>query len=250
VLVTEADSDNDRPFNQVHSLRGNRMTVKKATVPRVPLGANPFQAILLAGKAAGETASFAEEAEEFLRAAEPPEHDRWTQTEELTLRWSPSAYRRIEGLTKEVNNAVRDILDRPKRTRREGGEALRKALTVKNRPKAKAPTGPVIPVLNGLEAAIGEAGEWRITADINIPRGDEIVPVAPVALMDVRSGGRPKLDWAELEAVEGCEVEDGLLRFVPGARRATFRGATDVGSHPVRSALTRLVLELRVAKGE
>jgi RNA polymerase primary sigma factor len=68
--------------------------------------------------------------------------------------------------------------------------------------------------------------------------------------MDVRSGGRPKLDWAELEAVEGCEVEDGLLRFVPGARRATFRGATDVGSHPVRSALTRLVLELRVAKGE
>ncbi|MFB7568898.1 helix-turn-helix transcriptional regulator [Streptomyces sp. NPDC056165] len=250
LLVTEAAGDNDRPINQVHSLRGNRMTVKKATVPRLPLGTNPFQAVLLAGEAAGEAAPFAKEAEEFLRAAEPPEHDRWSQTEELTLRWSPSAYRRIEGLTKEVNNAVRELVARPKRSNREGGEALRKALTVKNRPKAKVPTGPVIPVLNGLEATIGEAGEWRITAEISIPRGDEIVPMVPVALLDVRSGGRPKLDWAELEAVEGCEVEDGTLRFSPGVRRAMFRGATDVISHPVRTALTRLVLELRAGKGE
>ncbi|UXY20010.1 helix-turn-helix domain-containing protein [Streptomyces cynarae] len=250
LLVTEAAGDNDRPINQVHSLRGNRMTVRKATVPRLPLGTNPFQAVLLAGEAAGEAAPFAKEAEEFLRAAEPPEHDRWGQTEELTLRWSPSAYRRIEGLTKEVNNAVRELVARPKRSSREGGEALRKALTVKNRPKARVPTGPVIPVLNGLDATIGDAGDWRITAEVSIPRGDEIVPMVPVALLDVRSGGRPKLDWAELEAVEGCEVEDGTLRFTPGVRRATFRGATDVTSHPVRTALTRLVLELRAGKGE
>ncbi|MFF9619983.1 helix-turn-helix domain-containing protein [Streptomyces griseosporeus] len=250
LLVTEAASDNDRPINQVHSLRGNRMTVKKATVPRLPLGTNPFQAVLLAGEAAGETAPFAKEAEEFLRAAEPPEHDRWGQTEELSLRWSPSAYRRIEGLTKEVNNAVRDLVARPRRSSREGGEVLRKALTVKSRPKAKVPTGPVIPVLDGLDATIGAAGEWLITAELSIPRGDEIVPMVPVALLDVRSGGRPKLDWAELEAVDGCEVEDGVLRFAPGVRRATFRGATDVTSHPVRTALTRLVLELRAGKGE
>ncbi|MFE2265233.1 helix-turn-helix domain-containing protein [Streptomyces griseosporeus] len=250
LLVTEADGDKDKPFNQVHSLRGNRMTVRKATVPRLPLGTNPFQAVLLAGEAAGDTAPFAKEAEEFLRAAEPPEHDRWGQTEELTLRWSPSAYRRIDGLTREVNNAVREIVARPKRSNREGGEVLRKALTVKNRPKAKVPTGPVIPVLNGLDATIGDAGEWRITAEVSIPRGDEIVPMVPVALLDVRSGGRPKLDWAELEAVEGCEVEDGTLRFTTGVRRATFRGTTDVTSHPVRTALTRLVLELRAGKGE
>ncbi|MEU0333134.1 helix-turn-helix transcriptional regulator [Streptomyces sp. NPDC006193] len=250
LLVTEAAGDHDRPINQVHALRGNRMTVRKATVPRLPLGTNPFQAVLLAGEAAGEAAPFAKEAEEFLRAAEPPEHDRWGQTEELTLRWSPSAYRRIEGLTKEVNNAVRELVARPRRSSREGGEALRKALTVKNRSKAKVPTGPVIPVLKGLDATIGDAGEWRITAEVGIPRGDEIVPMVPVALLDVRSGGRPKLDWAELEAVEGCEVEDGTLRFSPGVRRARFRGATDVTSHPVRTVLTRLVLELRAGKGE
>ncbi|MFF3318129.1 helix-turn-helix transcriptional regulator [Streptomyces sp. NPDC003035] len=250
LLITDATTDTDTPKNWVHSLRGNRMTVRKAVVPNLPLGTNPFQAVLLAGEAAGESAPFAHEAEEFLRAAEPPEHDRWGQTEELTLRWSPSAYRRINKLTTEVNSAVRELVARPKRSSREGGEALRKALTVKNRPKAKVPSGPVVPTLNGLEATIGDDGEWRITAEVSIPRGDEIVPMAPVAQLDVRSGARPKLDWAELVAVEGCEVEDGTLHFTPGVRRAKFRGSTDVTSHPVRTTLTRLVLELRAGKGE
>ncbi|MFF9036806.1 helix-turn-helix domain-containing protein [Streptomyces sp. NPDC014892] len=254
LLVTQSVNDAESEGvakNQVHSLRGNRMTVKTAGVPNLPLGTNPFQAVLLVGEAAGEAAPFAKEAEEFLRAAEPPEHDRWGQTEELTLRWSPSAYRRINTLTAEVNSAVRELVARPKRgNRSEGGEALRKALTVKPRSKAKAPSGPVVPVLDGLEATVGDDGEWRISADVSIPRGDEIVPMVPVAQLDVRSGGRPKLDWAELVAVEGCEVEDGVLRFAPGTRRAKFRGSTDVTSHPVRTALTRLVLELRAGKGE
>ncbi|MDX3064655.1 helix-turn-helix transcriptional regulator [Streptomyces sp. ND04-05B] len=248
-LANDAESEGGTK-NQVHSLRGNRMTVKTAGVPNLPLGTNPFQAVLLVGEAAGEAAPFAKEAEEFLRAAEPPEHDRWGQTEELTLRWSPSAYRRINTLTTEVNSAVRELVARPKRGSRDGGEALRKALTVKPKPKAKAPSGPVVPVLDVLEATVGEEGEWRITAEVSIPRGDEIVPMAPVAQLDVRSGGRPKLDWAELIAVEGCEVEDGMLRFAPGTRRAKFRGSTDVTSHPVRTTLTRLVLELRAGKGE
>ncbi|MEV7077075.1 helix-turn-helix transcriptional regulator [Streptomyces sp. NPDC093516] len=250
LLVTEADSDKDVPKNQVHSMRGNRMTVKRAGVPNLPLGTNPFQAVLLVGEAAGESAPFAKEAEDFLRAAEPPEHDRWGQTEELTLRWSPSAYRRINTMTTEVNNAVKELVARPRSGNRGGGEALRKALTVRTRPKAKAPAGPVVPVLDGLEATVGDDGEWRITAEVSIPRGDEVVPMVPVAQLDVRSGGRPKLDWAELVAVEGCEVEDGTLRFPPGTRRAKFRGSTDVTSHPVRTTLTRLVLELRAGKGE
>ncbi|WP_055690286.1 helix-turn-helix transcriptional regulator [Streptomyces prasinus] len=250
LLVTESEKDADGAKNSLHSLRGNRMTVKRATVPRLPIGTNPFQAVLLVGEAAGETTPFAKEAEEFLRAAEPPEHDRWGQTEELTLRWSPSAYRRINALTTEANNAVRELVARPKRSSREGGEALRKALTVKKKTKAKVPTGPVVPALDALDATVGDGGEWQITAEVTIPRGDEIAPMVPVAQLDVRSGGRPKLDWAELVGVEGCEVEDGILRFIPGARRAKFRGTTDVTSHPVRTTLTRLVLELRAGKGE
>ncbi|GGU13593.1 helix-turn-helix transcriptional regulator [Streptomyces coeruleorubidus] len=249
LLVTDAE-DADGTSNQVHSLRGNRMTIKKSAVAGLPLGVNAFQAVLLAGHAAGESVPFAEEAEEFLRAAEPPEHDRWGQTEELTLRWSHTAHHRIARLTTEVNAAVKELVARPKRSGSQEGVKLRKALTVPRKTAAKRVSGPVLPELDGLDATIGAGGEWQITAEVKLPRADELPAMTPVVLLDVRSGTRPKLNWAELVAVDGCEVEDGMLRFTPRARRAVFRGSTDVAGHPVRTALTRLVLELRAGKGE
>ncbi|MER5675477.1 helix-turn-helix transcriptional regulator [[Kitasatospora] papulosa] len=251
LLVTEAE-DKDGPPNHVHSLRGNRMTIKKSGVFGLPLGVTQFQGVLLLGQAAGESAPFAETAEEFLRAAEPPEHDRWGQTEELTLRWSHSAHHRITRLTTEVNAAVKDLVVRQKRPGSQESAKLRKKLTVPRRsavPK-RALGGPAVPVLDELDAEIGENREWRVTAEVKLPRHDELPAMTPVVLVDVRSGSGPRLDWAELVAVEGCEVMDGTLHFVPGARRAVFRGSTDPTSHPVRTELTRLVLELRAGTGE
>ncbi|MEU6144167.1 helix-turn-helix transcriptional regulator [Streptomyces sp. NPDC047081] len=250
LLVTEAE-DKDGAENQVHSLRGNRMTIKKSTVTGLPLGVTSFQAVLLVGHAAGESAPFADEAEEFLRAAEPPEHDRWGQTEELTLRWSHSAHFRIARLTTEVNAAVKELVVRPKRPGSQESAKLRKKLTVPRKTAvSKRGPGTALPELTELDAGIGESREWRITAEVKLPRAEELPAMTPVVLLDVRSGGRPRLDWAELFAVEGCEVEDGVLHFTPGARRAVFSGATDPTSHPVRTELTRLVLELRAGSGE
>ncbi|MGW2060012.1 helix-turn-helix domain-containing protein [Streptomyces sp. NBC_01544] len=250
LLITEAE-DKDGVPNQVHSLRGNRMTIKKSTVHGLPLGVTQFQAVLLVGHAAGESASFAGEAEEFLRAAEPPEHDRWGQTEELTLRWSHSAHNRISRLTTEVNAAVKELVVRPKRPGSEESSKLRKKLTVQRKTAApKRSSGPTVPELVELDAEIGESKEWRITAEVKLPRADELPAMTPVVLLDVRSGSRPRLDWAELVAVEGCQVEGGVLHFEQGARKAVFRGATDPTSHPVRTELTRLALELRAGSGE
>lgn len=250
LLVTDAE-DKDGAPNQVHSLRGNRMTIKKSTVSGLPLGVSTFQAVLLVGQAAGEAAPFAEEAEEFLRAAEPPEHDRWGQSEELTLRWSHTAHHRISRLTTEVNTAVRDLVVRPKSAASQESAKLRKKLTVQRKTAAaKRATGPTVPELVELDAEIGESQEWRITAEVKLPRADELPAMTPVVLLEVRSGGRPRLDWAELVAVEGCEVQGGVLHFEQGARRAVFRGATDPTSHPVRTELTRLALELRAGSGE
>jgi hypothetical protein len=250
LLVTEAE-DKDGAENQVHSLRGNRMTIKKSTVTGLPLGVTSFQAVLLVGRAAGESAPFAEEAEEFLRAAEPPEHDRWGQTEELTLRWSRSAHFRISRLTTEVNAAVKELVVRPKRPGSQESAKLRKKLTVRRKTAApRRGPGTALPELTELDARIGESREWCITAEVKLPRAEELPAMTPVVLLDVRSGSRPRLDWAELVALEGCRVEDGVLHFTPGARRAVFSGATDPTNHPVRTELTRLVVELRAGSGE
>ncbi|WP_404974466.1 helix-turn-helix domain-containing protein [[Kitasatospora] papulosa] len=249
VLVTEADDRDHGKPNRVTTMRGNRMTVKAGWVPGLPVGTNPFQAVLLVGRAAGDDAPFADEAEAFLRAAEPPEHDRWGQTEELRMLYSPSAYRRIGALTGQANKAVRDLVALPKKSRKAGSERLRKRLAVGGR-KTSRPTpvaGP--PTLEELDARIDDSGAWCVTAEMKIPVGGDSWRPAPVAKLDVRSGPRPVLAWSELVAVHNCEIVDGTIRFVPGSRTATFRGTTDVSTHPVRAQFSGLVVELRADKG-
>ncbi|WP_165298358.1 sigma-70 family RNA polymerase sigma factor [Streptomyces boncukensis] len=248
LLVTEA-TDADGKINRVTAMRGNRMTVTTKWVPGLPAGTNPFQAVLLAGRAAGDVTPFAAEAEEFLRASEPPEHNKWGQTDELRMRYSPSSHRRIAALTTATNKAVLDIVAVRKEKRPAGMGKVKKNLKIPHRPssKAKGPTTP--PQLDGLEAVIATSGAWEITAEVKVPHGGAPCSMIPVAKLEVRSGPRPLIKWAELVAVKDCEVEDGVLRFPHGGRRAVFRGVTDVATQPVRGALTGLVVELQESRG-
>ncbi|MFJ9606843.1 helix-turn-helix transcriptional regulator [Kitasatospora sp. NPDC101176] len=253
LLVTGADDADDR-HNRMVSMRGNRMTVKDSAVTNIPIGTNPFQAILLTGRAAGPEAPGAEAAEEFLRASEPPEHNKWGQTEELRLSYSPSAHRRIAALTAAANAAVRDLVAVPKAKRRNGGEAKiagRLKVGGGGPKKARPGAAAALPELDNVDALIDGTGAWSVTVDLRMAPGvDTDRPVTPVAKFDVRSGPRPAAPWKELVAISGCEVVDGSLQLSPGSRKAVFRGVTDVSRHPVRAQLTGLVVELRSGKGE
>ncbi|MFI6999701.1 sigma-70 family RNA polymerase sigma factor [Nocardia sp. NPDC050175] len=248
LLITEA-TDADGKINQVTAMRGNRMTVKTSWVPNLPVGTNPFQAVLLAGVAAGGEAPFAAAAEEFLRSAEPPEHNKWAQTEELRMRYSPSAHRRIAALTSATNRAVHELVAIPKEKKPGGTTKVRKRLKISGKPTAKVRGTVAPPKLDSLEASINSSGAWQITAEVKLSPGEEPWRMRPVAKLEVRSGPRPVVKWAELVAVSNCEVTDGVLLFTPNARRAVFRGITDVSAHPVRAALTGLVVELLESKG-
>ncbi|WP_406111335.1 transcriptional regulator [Streptomyces sp. NBC_01003] len=249
LLVTAADDADGKP-NTVVAMRGNRMTVKTSRVPELAVGTNLFQAVLLVGHAAGDEAPFSDEAEAFLRTSEPPEHNKWGQTEELRLRYSPSAYRRIAALTRDTNRAVRELIVLPKAKRGAGTDRLRKRLAVGGKKVARVSVEAGLPTLDDMDARIGDDGAWCVTAEVRVPAGGESWQLIPVAKLDVRSGPRPVVSWSELVAVDGCELVDGALHFTPGARRATFRGTTDVSTHPVRTSLTGLVVELRAGMGE
>ncbi|MFE4057111.1 transcriptional regulator [Streptomyces sp. NPDC059096] len=249
LLVTEA-TDSDGKINQVTAMRGNRMTVKTSWVPGLPVGTNPFQAVLLVGRAAGDDAPFAAEAEEFLRCSEPPEHNKWGQTEELRMRYSPSAHRRVTALTSETNRAVHSLVAIPKEKKQSGTSKVRKRLKIAHKPTNKVRATVAPPKLDDLNAVINVSGAWQVTAEVKVPHGTESWRMSPVAKLEVRSGSRPVVKWAELVAVSNCEVTEGVLLFPAGTtRRAVFRGVTDVSTHPVRAALTGLVVELQESKG-
>ncbi|MGW6556925.1 helix-turn-helix domain-containing protein [Streptomyces hydrogenans] len=248
LLVTDAEDADGKP-NRLVTMRGNRMTVRDSAVPGLPLAVNPFQAVLLAGTAAGPQAPFAAEAEQFLRAAEPPEHNKWGQTEELTLTYSTSAYRRINGLTRETNAAIKTLVARPKKGARQGGGRLAPKLTIGSGKKRRL-SAVSMPVLEELDAQVVEGGAWQVIGEIKIPPGGHAWRLVPVAKFDVRSGPRPTIEWAEVTGIDNCQVVDGTLRFADNARSATFRGVTDPATHAVRTSLSGLVVELRTGEGE
>lgn len=249
LLVTDAEDADGKP-NRVVGMRGNRMTVRDAAVSGLPLSVNPFQAVLLAGEAAGSQAPFAAEAEEFLRAAEPPEHNKWGQTEELALTYSSSAYRRIASLTRDTNVAIKELVVRPKKKPKAGGGRLTAKLTVGAGTKKRRLTAATLPVLEELDAQVIDGGAWQVIGEIRIPAGGHAWRLVPVAKFDVRSGPRPTIMWSELVGVDNCQIVDGTLRFSEGARSATFRGVTDPTTHAVRTSLSGLVVELRTGEGE
>ena len=248
VLLVTAAEDTDGKPNQLVSMRGSRMSVKTARVPDLPLGTSPFQAVLLAGHAAGQDAVEAEQAEAFLRASEPPEHNKWGQTEELRAGYSPTAHRRITEFTRMANGAVRELVARRKEQNSEGPKVLRDLLRLDGVPAAGSKGGG-FPTIFDVDAFVNEAGAWQVEAEVKLPVRQDGWVMSPVARFDVRSGGRPSVSWAEVVAGENCQFLDGALHFKAGARTATFSAITDASTHPVRAALAGLIVDLEKSKG-
>ncbi|MEU8434191.1 helix-turn-helix transcriptional regulator [Streptomyces sp. NPDC029216] len=248
VLLLTPAADTDERHSRVVSMRGNRMTISEHRPRELPLGTMPFQAVLLAGFATDRSGEDVAEAEAFLRASEPPEHDRWDRTEELTSLYERGAVARLKEFRGDVDKAVRALVGRRETKTGGGPAALRELL------RWDAPTGTQrrvqsFPVVRDVRARVGESGAWHVTVEIRLPVAEDPWRLTPVAKFDVRSGGRPVVSWAELEPDENCRVERGDLVIEPGVRSAVFRATTDPATHPVRSAYARLVVEVQKARG-
>ncbi|MEV7522234.1 transcriptional regulator [Streptomyces sp. NPDC091371] len=248
VLLLTPAADADERHSRVVCMRGNRMTISEHRPRELPLGTMPFQAVLLAGYATERDGEDVALAERFLRASEPPEHDRWDRTEELTSLYERGAVSRLKEFRSDVDKAVRALVGR-REAKRAGGPAALRELLAWDAPTGSARRTQGFPTVRGVTAHVGESGGWSVTVEVRLPPAEDPWRLTPVAKFDVRSGGRPVVEWAALAAEEDCRVESGDLVVEPGVRRAVFRGVTDPATHPVRSRYARLVVEVQKARG-
>ncbi|MGP4002907.1 helix-turn-helix domain-containing protein [Streptomyces sp. 8N706] len=246
LLVTPAD-DSDRVHSKVVCMRGSRMTVMSRRPREIPIGTDPFQAVLLAGYATGEEGVEIASAEAFLRASEPPEHDKWDKTEELAVTYARGALSRLKEFRADVDAAVRGIVGR-KGVRANGGPKVLQELLELDGP-AGGRRNEGHPTIRHLDGSVDPGGAWRVEAELRLPPREEPWLLTPVAKFDVRSGSRPTLHWAELTGGENCRVENGNLLIEPGVRSARFAGVTEVVSHPVSASLAKLVVDVQRARG-
>jgi hypothetical protein len=107
--LSRVDDDGGNDTSSVALVRGAGMVVKHHRVPGVPLQGGGYRAVLLAGTRHGSDPSDAA-IEEFLRSAEPPEHDQWVHhTNALRSRYRPGAKARLDELWSKIRLAVMEM---------------------------------------------------------------------------------------------------------------------------------------------
>lgn len=249
VLLVTAAADGADQANRVICMRGNRMTVFEQRPREIPFGTDPFQAVLLAGYATARDGTDVELAEAFLRASEPPEHDKWDRTEELTSSYEKGSLTRLKEFRSEIDKAVRSVIGKRETNRSEGPKALRDLLKLESADNTPTRRTHSSPTISDIEASVDVTGAWQVSVTLKIPDSNDPWVLTPLAKFDVRSGGRPTLRWQCLEGTRGCRSENGNLFIAPGTRTAAFTGKTDPSSHPVAASRARLMVEIPKARG-
>ncbi|WP_406528302.1 helix-turn-helix transcriptional regulator [Streptomyces sp. I8-5] len=247
LLVTPA-SEHDVGSDRISFMRATRMVVRDKKVNDLPLGHRRFQAVLLAGLAAGSSPEAAA-AEQFLRAAEPPDHNDWTGTEDLTATYVRGARQCILNFKKDAEQTVRDLLkgQEEESDTDEGPQILRDLLTLD---APKKPRSQGFPAVHTVEGEVSESGAWHVRVTVKLPERDAPWVLSPVARFVVRSGGNIPVKWAGVLVPErNCELTNsGNLLFRDGATRAVFKGVTDVSSHPVTAGMSCIEVDVPRAK--
>ncbi|MEU9439794.1 helix-turn-helix transcriptional regulator [Streptomyces sp. NPDC048304] len=245
LLVTPgADTDEDEEHSRIVCMRGTQMTVMVRRPRNLAMGMAPFHAVLLAGCAAGDDEA-AHAAEAFLRAAEPPGHDRWGATEGLTATYS-DAMRRLTEFTTAMDAALRGVIGRrAARQESTGLEALRNLLRLDVPAASTRRRVQGHPTVERVVGRVDGAGAWTLEVTLTVPQRMGRWELVPVVRFDVRSGARPALEWAELSAKENCTIVGGRLFVDPDVRSARFGGVTAVGSHPVAAAMASVIVDVQ-----
>lgn len=115
LLVRRANKGEYQHQNQVAFVRGAGMVVEYYDRDRVVVGDQDFHAVLLGGRARpwGTDEKPGEEEtiiEEFLTAAEPPQHDEWVRTETLANTYSRGFRTAVEGIKSDVTDVLRGLV--------------------------------------------------------------------------------------------------------------------------------------------
>ncbi|RJQ72262.1 XRE family transcriptional regulator [Pseudonocardiaceae bacterium YIM PH 21723] len=251
LLLTQATDNDEKPSNQVTYMRGNRMVVARRPARSLPLGIDPFHAVLLAGYAVlDRDGNDLDLAERFLRASEPPEHDKWGRTEELISVYEWGAISRIKKFHDAADVAIGRLIGRKEARNTGGPKIVQDLLRLKWPGPAGSPIqgsvrGPQkVPVVHELEAELEDSGAWRVQVEVRLPEASYPWLLTPIAKFATRSKGGISIDWETLIASHGCRVENNNLFIEPGVRAAIFTGVTNPSSHPIPSEHSKLVVEV------
>lgn len=253
VLLIASTDEDDPNRDHISFMRSTRMVVRNKRVRELPLGHRTFQAVLLAGEGTLDGSRTSAAAELMLRASEPPDHNDWTGTEDLTATYEVGARQRILDFKNEAEQRIRDALRPPQddTTSDEGPAVLRELLRLTAPGRARPLRTQTFPTVKGIHGKLDGDGAWDLTVTVMLPHhpsGDDgeprVLEVKPKLL--TRSSASARIQWKELIPLEGCELSpEGNILCLKASGQIRFRGVTDAASHQVPSAMSRVTVDVR-----
>jgi RNA polymerase primary sigma factor len=242
LLITPSGGGEDAEANRLVTMRGTLMVVHDEKVGRLPTGARDFQAVLLAGHATRAPAAAADSAERFLRAAEPPEHDKWQVTDDLRATYARGVMSAIKNFLTEARREVREAITPTAVPAKDIDAVLDPVITPRPQPK-RTPVRTGFPAIKSARGQIID-GAWNMRVEVRLPEREDPWVRKPVLKFAVRSGSPIEGRWAEIRPETGCREDSGTLVFDAGARSAVFIAISDPTSHPVDAAMTVAEIDL------
>jgi len=241
ILLVRQDAENepDGLTGQVVFYRGRDMIIKSLPLKQIASVAIPFRAAVLCGEAVG--GSEADRAAElFLRSAEPPAHSDWMMTPELKAEYAPGGRKAIFKFFEDVKEEIRMLMRPRYDDLNDGPNALKELLQISGVPLPQ-PAGPTFEVDSS--SHVDGEGRWIIVGVVKIPN-DKAWSLKPVLVFASETGGGQRVSWT-LEPISGCSILGEEL-FVPaGARRAQFRGISNLTSYTVDAQQVAVTVVLK-----
>jgi RNA polymerase primary sigma factor len=254
LLVASADeeagvgSGPSERANHLAMFRGPGMVVQLKSLQGVCLGARPFHALLLCGKApefaAGEprpAPASDNAAEQFLRTAEPPSHNHWTATPDLKAVYARGCVTKLDQFLKAATEAVRDLVKPAPKDTGDGPNSLKELFRI-----GADPTPHDRPRVVEQKGTVDEEGRWKVTARIRLKPRRTRLRLTPAVYFLAETGAGFPVEWESLEATTpGCVIERGSVVLPAEAREVKFSGVTDPRSHPIPASESCVVVDIK-----
>ena len=206
LLVANAGEDSPKEYiNRLAMFRGPGMVIETASLAGLALGAKAVHALLLCGRAPIEAgvesrdASTDEAAEEFLRTAEPPSHNKWIATAELKAIYARGCKSRLEEfLGRRVRKEIAKLVKPGPRRLGRRPELARELFRIGNEPGQ--PTGRASPSRKG---TVDEQGHGSSRQRCELRSQDCCSRAGASGILPGRDGLTTQpVEWLELEAGE------------------------------------------------
>lgn len=228
LVVTLSDAQPDSLENRVCLFRSPEMVVQ--TIDR-EFESTTYHAFLVAGAAIDPGAASDEQirADDFLRFAEPPAHDRWIpgkgsrQASQANLNahyvmpWVPN----LRNIEKEVVNVLIELFGAPPPKPGEPPAAVLRHLRFLQGGQGRGParsTAPRKPAAEIIDWRV-ENGRWHVTFEVRAKNRDAGWAVQPALALVGFDGGHDLVEWESLTCMSsGARLVDGTLEIAPAPR--------------------------------